>query len=412
MDHSDVTQLSDSLRTLKARLHSRRASLRAAGRGSLQKRAVAALASIADRLLSEQCPLANDPNLFSGQVEAAWISLQATLACWTQQELWSLIDAEGARSPTRGPAVALHILAGNTALLAWSSLARALLVEAASIIRIPRGSPEVAAWTRLFTSRLNAADPELAGLVALAFWSSSDLSTTSEHCSIADIVLVYGSDETVAQIAGVSPKPVRFVGYGNRISFGMIMEDADLDRAAAGTALDMTIFDQQGCLSPQMVFVEGAADRASRFCILLADHLAGMKHLIPGRTQDDAAAIRDAAALTRFEAGVVVHTDPSMRYTIVQHPQQPERIPLARGVVHVIESRSWLDSLQVIRELGLAGSIQGVSLGAPNFEVACKKMRELDDFWVGYVCEPGRLQTPPFGWRENCLPVLRSFFAN
>jgi hypothetical protein len=393
---------------MKIDLIRRRDRLRADG--NAQQRVVKALSAMGESMLARGFPLDARPN--SGQNAAAWISLRGTLRCWTPALLNRLIHEEGAENPRNGPSLVLHIIATNTPLLAWSSVARALLVEAASIVRIPPATDDVALWTRLFVTRLCDADPDVADLIELDSWPSADTSTTEQRCRDADAVLVYGSDETVASVRALTPPHRLFLGYGNRLSFGLVLAGSNLEAAAAGCALDIAIFDQRGCLSPQILFVEGDQSAAERFSGLLEHRLHDRRDLFPGRGAVEAAEIREAIAMARMEAGVSVAADRELAYTVIGHRGEPVGIPSAPGLVHVMPTSGWDGVRSTLARLGLAGKLQGASLSAPNEEERCKVMNRLAEFGVSTVCSPGELQIPSFGWRENGYHALGSLIGD
>ena len=66
------------------------------------------------------------------------VSLDALLDSLTPEALWRLIDAEGVRDARGFPLIG-HVIAGNTPLLAWVSVLRALLVRSASLVKLPSG---------------------------------------------------------------------------------------------------------------------------------------------------------------------------------------------------------------------------------------------------------------------------------
>lgn len=76
----------------------------------------------------------------------------------------------------------------------------------------------------------------------------------------ADLVVAYGSDETVDALACSLPSSTRFEGYGH--GFGVAWIERDEDPTAV--ALDVALHDQRGCLSPLAVFVRGDARAFAR----------------------------------------------------------------------------------------------------------------------------------------------------
>jgi hypothetical protein len=68
-------------------------------------------------------------------------------------------------------------------------------------------------------------------------------------------VIVFGSDETIEEIRKSLRPDQIFVPHGHRISFGVIFEDPQFE-SVHGAAWDASTFDQLGCLSPQVFYVQ------------------------------------------------------------------------------------------------------------------------------------------------------------
>ena len=90
----------------------------------------------------------------------------------------------------------------------------------------------------------------------------------------ADIVIASGSDESLTAIH--RHVRGRFIGYGHKVSFSVIGKEAlaQSQQLARAAAYDVALFDQQGCLSPQLIYVEeGGVIRPKEFAALLAREL-------------------------------------------------------------------------------------------------------------------------------------------
>ena len=101
--------------------------------------------------------------------------------------------------------------------------------------------------------------------------------------------MAQGSDETLRALRTLCPAGTPFVGYGHRVSFGVVCKGST--NAAAGFAKDVLLYDQGGCLSPQTIFVEGGWQKAQRLCRTSGGSAGGSGHSIPlacsGRTGSD-----------------------------------------------------------------------------------------------------------------------------
>lgn len=249
--------------------------------------------------------------------------LDRMLADWRAPALRRLLDAElrdpaaldrfvadpvrGSRVHAAGPELVVHVLAGNVPGVAVTSLIRALLVKSASLAKTGRREPILAP---LFARALQQVDPDLAACIAVTWWPGADTGLTRAALRAADAVLVYGGDAAVnAARAHARPEAV-VLEHGPRVSFGFVAREAlASDALAARTAADVAeataLFDQQGCVSPQLVYVEqGGALDARAFARLAAAALDSLRDRLPRATlsPDEAAAIHRIRASTEFRA--------------------------------------------------------------------------------------------------------------
>lgn len=362
-------------------------------------------------------------------------SLEGLIESLTRERLMDLLVKEHAWRRWGYPVIG-HVIAGNTPLLSWSSIIRALLLRSASLVKLPandRGS--ATEWTRLLKQSLNTVKPSLGDYVGLIEWGSSDIVGGSGQnaaarplaalsgsaaptasgrsdadlyrafCESCDIVLAYGSDATIEQIRGYcGDKPL--LGYGHRVSFGLILPSGDLAQSAEQLAHDILIYDQGGCLSPQTCFVVGPIERAERFAVDLARNLdrAVIRYPLYDRNPNAARRVRQARELAVME-GARMWADPGMRWTVLlREPSAFEASP-THGVISVVP---------LLHDALLEGVMQPVSkylqgcavAGDPTALIAMEK--RLLRLGVSYICPPGKLQAPPIDWPQDNIPLLRS----
>lgn len=98
------------------------------------------------------------------------------------------------------------------------------------------------------------------------------------------VIHVYGRDETVAEIRRASSVPV--VGHGAGMGIAVVARGAAIEDAARALARDVVAFDQRGCLSPRIAWVEGDHPRARALAGALDSALTALA--IPLGAVDDA----------------------------------------------------------------------------------------------------------------------------
>ena len=104
-----------------------------------------------------------------------------------------------------------------------------------------------------------------------------------------DHVHVYGRRETIDAIAAQCPRGVMVRGHGPGFGAAVVRGSPSEARDhAERLSWDIVAFDQRGCLSPRLAFVEGSIDDVSRFADCLAGELASREEQVPrGALTDD-----------------------------------------------------------------------------------------------------------------------------
>src|SRR5262249_17502067 len=146
---------------------------------------------------------------------------------------------------------------------------------------------------RLFAHSIYEADSRIGACLEIAEWPGGRADLESALFSNADLVTAAGTDETLASIRQRVPLPARFLGYGHRLSFGYITREVLTQQGhrqvAARAAADVAAWDQFGCLSPQMIFVEDTGVVPPEvFAESLAGELAAREATEPRGTLDTA----------------------------------------------------------------------------------------------------------------------------
>jgi hypothetical protein len=154
--------------------------------------------------------------------------------------------------------------------------------------------------------------PELAAAIAVLSWPREDEASTSALLQASEALIAYGSDATLAALRSRYPKERTFIGYGHRLSCSVIGRSAlrgrRLNATVRNTALDLVTFDQQGCLSPQAIFVERRGDVTPTVLAgLVAAELERLRTRLPRRpiSAEESSAIHQFRA--EFEMRMLVH---------------------------------------------------------------------------------------------------------
>jgi len=318
-----------------------------------------------------------------------------------------VLDETGSERRLRRPRHITHVLAGNIPGLGFAPMLLSLALRSAVLVKSAAGDPYSAA---AFADSIAAVDPELGACLVVHDWRGGDL-TFEEVAFAVDVVVASGSD---AALAAIAPRVSgRFFGHGHKVSFAL------LDRAALGSvadaqalaqrlAFDMALWDQQGCLSPQVCFVEsGATVTAAKFAEFLAEALERLARTLPPRELDideraAVAAFRDEAewrlgtAVERLlvaPAGgawsIAVEIEPRFR------PSCLNRCLRLVSIDDVAQMRAILAAHRAHLECaGLACAPQ--RHGEINASLAAAGVHR--------VCAIGEMQTPSLAWKQGGRP--------
>jgi hypothetical protein len=212
----------------------------------------------------------------------------------------------GVRSRAVAPPLTFHVFAGNVPGVSVTSIIRALLVKSAVFGKTAAAEPLLAPH---FARLLARADPAIGAAVAVTCWVGGDTALEQAALEHADTVIHYGGAAAIESLRARTPAGVRFVEHGPRVSFaivnGEIVAGEPGARAARDLARAVAVFDQQGCVSPQIAYVVGGDDDAPRrLAALVASALEQLQQELPrGRIDPaEAAAIRDLRTRTEFRS--------------------------------------------------------------------------------------------------------------
>jgi hypothetical protein len=161
--------------------------------------------------------------------------------------------------PGNGLLIALMLHIANHTALHSAPGADAPETPPAVLVRNSRQAPLLASWV---LSAVEEVDPELVAGLAMLIWDHDDVALQRALLSQADLVMAAASDQTIAAIDAhlqAIGQPVRFHRHGHKVSFAVVGRAALRDAPAPSArlaALDSTFWDQYGCLSARVHFVE------------------------------------------------------------------------------------------------------------------------------------------------------------
>ncbi len=315
-------------------------------------------------------------------------------------------DPEAVGAEVRGPNLTFHVLAGNIPGVGIFGVVAALLLGAPSLVKASSREPLL---PTLFARSLLKAGCERAGVLASAVevvsWPGGRLDLEEVALDACESALVYGDANTISAYA--SRAPAKLIAYGPRMSAGLILGDCakDLPHVAATAGLNVALFDQRGCLSPQFFLVEEPC-LAAEFARLLADELRRLAEALPRSPLDleGAAQLRTFVERCRWlslSGGCrdLFSDEESLRWVVAVF-ETPDLIPFfpANRVVTVAPVRHLEMAVSLLASrtgeleaVGVAGEMSRLQPHLPHLAAS----------GVARVCRLERLQRPPFSWPQG-----------
>jgi hypothetical protein len=396
--HGGPTPTPKELAAAAERLRATRNRLRSRTSASI----AAALGSAARRFLDPTDPLRAEalerlPESSGLSAAVARLVLDHMAADWTEERLRRLLATElgdpcpldtfvergGGRSMAIGPAFCVQIGAGGVPGVGVTALLRSLLVKGPTLLKPGRDD---ALLPMLYARALADVAPELAESLAVVPWPSESVDHLDAALAHADVLVVYGSDASVAAVRARAPVTARFVAYHHRVSIGLVGRDAltasNLATLARDIAWAVSAYDQRGCVSPRVVYAEEGGECSTAE---LADHLARAMDDVERRwptgelDAPDASKLQQArgtAELMAAAGGGEVRHGGAAAWTVWWAPDNVSALPTAGRFVVV---RSVADASMLPKELGaLAPHLQTVAVAglAGRLDAAARALGE------------------------------------
>ncbi len=299
-------------------------------------------------------------------------------------------EAGGEQVRVEGDRLSFHVGAGNVAGVGATSMLRSLLVRSPVLLKPGRGDVVLPV---LVARALAEADPRVGAALAVAYWpGGSNPPLEALALERARRVVIYGGMDTVSALRRRLPASTPLVAYHHRISAGAVgrgrLESREEARTLARHAAEaVSAYDQRGCVSPHVIWVEeGGGVTPSRWAELLAEAMEEVgTDLPPGPVPEDvaariqqlrgtaemqAAAGTGHAVLAPEHAGWTVLYEPDFRFEAgctgrlvrVQGVQRLEAVPtLLEGHGELLQSMALEVKSGRRQELAGALSARGVS---------------------------------------------------
>jgi hypothetical protein len=311
-----------------------------------------------------------------------------------------------------GPEFLVHIGAGNIPNPVLISITLGLLTRSAQFVKCASGSSLL---PRLFAHSIYEADHKLGACLEIAEWRGGHAALADVLFAEADCVTATGTDETLAAVRAKLPVRTRFLGYGHRVSFGYvageILSRTGAKEVVSAAADDVVAWNQLGCLSPHVIYVQRDGEVTPRsLAELLAEELERREATEPrgDLPAELSASIASRRAIYEVRAAHSLDTHlwrstNSTAWTVVYEEDARFQASCLHGFIYVKAVADLTDALHAADPV--RGKVSTVGLAAPD-DQAQEIATRLARWGVTRVCPLGQMQDPPLTWRHDGRPAL------
>ncbi len=315
----------------------------------------------------------------------------------------------GAGRNPRPIAMLSVILAGNVFTASVRGIVIPLLFGVPLLVK---ASSHETVFPALLRDALRSANTRLGAAMTVVTFPGGDIECEAALVESAETVSVYGGDETVSAIgARAGNKPLIAHGHGVSVAYcgAQALDEAHIEGTIESLSLDTCAYDQRGCLSPQIIYVEQSPDRpTAAFAERLAEQgLARMGSTLPRGPLPLSVGAAQAQwrGIAEVE-GTLLHGD---SYAISIREPDPIRWSPAYRNVTVAPVHGMDEALQAMQAIGPHLKCVGTDAGSLS-EVAS---RLADSAALSaYACVIGEMQTPPLDAPADGRPIWHGLLRN
>ena len=288
-----------------------------------------------------------------------------------------------------------------------------LLTRSAQFVKCASGASFL---PRLFAHSIYEADPKLGACMEIAEWRGGNVELEKTLFAEADCVTATGDDETLAVIRAQLPVKTRFLGHGHRVSFGYVAGEvlygSRAKKIVAAAADDVVAWNQLGCLSPHVIYVQlGGEIAPEHFAQMLADELDKREASEPRGElpAEHAAVIASRRGIYEVRAahspGTTQHwcSKDSTAWTVIYEADSRFQISCLNRFIYVKGVADLTAALQGADDI--RGKVSTIGIASPE-EKSNEIATQLARWGATRICLLGQMQNPPLTWRHDGRPSL------
>jgi hypothetical protein len=310
------------------------------------------------------------------------------------------------------PELVAQIGASTLPVSVLQTMVLAVLLRSAQFVKCATGTALV---PRLFAHSLYEADPKLGACIEIAEWRGGSQELEQALFAETDCLVVSGVDETVAAVRQRLAARTRLVAHGHRVSFAFVAGRAltrfGLGKVATRAAQDVAAWNQLGCLSPHVIYVENSGEVSpEEFAEKLAQELAAREAVDPRGPLpiNLSATIASRRAFYEMRAAHSPNTrvwasPGSTAWTVVYEEDPRFQASCLNRFVYVKGVRDLEEALQGADPV--RGCVSTIGVAAPE-DQAPELALSMARWGATRVCPLGQMQSPSLLWRHDGRPAL------
>jgi len=190
------------------------------------------------------------------------------------------IDFEGRRSSIRAfPPRLIHVMAGNAPTMAVTCIAQGALVKAINLLKMPSSDPFTTIAVLRTMADVDPNHPVVRSMSAI-YWRGGDhaIEPILYRPQYFDKIVAWGGGDAIKNVIKYLGPGFQLISFDPKTSISMIgaevySTEATMDEAAERAAVDVSILNQEACVSSRYIFMEGSLSQIDRFCEKLIPRL-------------------------------------------------------------------------------------------------------------------------------------------
>jgi hypothetical protein len=239
----------------------------------------------------------------------------------------------------------------------------------------------------------------------LVVFPGGDAEREAALIELAESVAVYGSDPTIAAVAA-RLRDTALLAHGHGVSVAYCgseaLSDAQIERTIGELSVDICAYDQRGCLSPQVVFVEEGPDCSAHVFAerLAAEGLEPLSRTLPRGPLP--VSVGAAQAQWRGIAEIEGTLIRGNTHAVAVRPAPPLRWSPGYRNVTISPVRGIDEAMQALWPLGQ--SLKCVGADSANLAEIQAQLTDRGTLHA-YACPLGTMQTPELDAPADGRPI-------